>query len=58
MAAVDDAGLREWLLDVAGVHTRFADKVLEVLHSEEVMDMDNLQLLAGLPRFDDGSAGV
>ena len=49
---VDGDNLREWLLDAAGVHERFVDKVTVALEVEEVVDVGDLRVLAGLPQLD------
>ena len=56
MASVNGSELHDWLLEAAGVHTRFVGKVLGVLEAEEVMSLDDLQLLAASPAF--GSCGI
>ncbi len=56
MASVNGSELHDWLLEAAGVHTRFVDKVLGVLEAEEVVSLDDLQLLAPSPAFE--SCGI
>ena len=56
MMGAGDSELRDWLLQAAGVHTRFVDKVLAVLEEEEVVTLEDLALFATLPHF--ASSGI
>ena len=56
MASTCDGDLRAWLVDVAAVNARFADKVLVALDAEEIINLEDLGLFATLPRF--ASCGI
>lgn len=47
-----DEPLQVWLLEKAGIKAKFIAKVLSSLEAEDVADVEDLRILASLPRFE------
>ena len=51
LRSTPDLDLRDWLLERARLQPAVAERVLRTLEQEEVMDVADLRVLRGLPRF-------